>query len=105
MKSTLERVKTQCQKIALLTHSGNAKAISGHFLPNLLATIPNIEHDNKNPKDFNAVVHVAWSVVILPVGSGESSEVSNTMLGDDQPTKIPYCIPYKATDFRQKKEN
>lgn len=44
---------------------------------------------NKKKTDFKDVIHDASSDVILPVGNGESSDVSKNIAGLDQPIVNP----------------
>lgn len=60
---------------------------------------------NMIPTAFNAVIHDASSIVIVPVDSGDASEVSRRMLGLDHPVIMPYTIPSNDTFHTKKNES
>lgn len=61
----------------------------GHFRPNLLITNPKRRFPNKAPIPKRLAIHDALSSVILPDGSGDSSDVKSKIFGDGQPNVIP----------------
>lgn len=77
--------------------AGIVKRISGHFRPYFFAKIPtNIELKNM-PANFEDVIHVACSAVILPNDKIDSSEVSEKIAGLDQPLIMPTWNPNNDT--------
>lgn len=64
---------------------------NGHFRPHFCVMYPYEIQPNKLPKANNDANHEASSIVIFPDGNGVSSDVSKTIVGDDQllPIKTP----------------
>ena len=61
-------------------------------------------HPIKPPIAQSDAIHDASSVVILPVGNGDQSEVRIKILGLVQPTPIPQTKPNKLTEVNKETE-
>lgn len=75
--------------LELLTVNGIVKRMNGNFRPNLSATMPKVAKPIRAPNAFNDAIHEASSWLILPVGNGDASDVSKTIIGLDRPVIIP----------------
>lgn len=69
----------------------------GHFLPPLLAMIPNNGYAINEPIDFIDAVHDASSIEIFPVFRGDWFDVRRKIAGDDQPMPKPTTQPKSIT--------
>lgn len=76
-----------------LTNTGTDKHIIGHFRPNLLAINPKKGKAISWPIESKDAIQDDCSIVILPVGRGDWSEVSRKMAGDAQPEFKPNTLP------------
>lgn len=79
------------------TVAGIDKNTMGHFRPNLFAIKPQMGNAINEPIDFNDAIHDDSSVVTLPVGSGDWSDVSSKSAGDGQPIHNPNTVPRSST--------
>lgn len=69
----------------------------GIFLPKLVARIPNTIFENIPPTESSEVTQLAASIVILPVGNGDLSDVSRIFIGLDHPSNMPNWIMKRFT--------
>lgn len=65
------------------------EAVNGHLRPNFLIKNPKTTFPGKAPIANADAIQDASSIVIFPDGSGDLSDVSKSIEGDDQPQVIP----------------
>lgn len=65
------------------------RAINGFFRPNLFVRIPNEMLPIKLPMAHNDAIHEPSSIVILPDGNGDFSDVNRNIVGLAHPQMIP----------------
>lgn len=63
--------------------------INGHFLPKRLVINPKMIFPKIPPKNPRDTTHDASSIVILPDGSGVSSDINKIILGLAHPPVLP----------------
>lgn len=78
---------------------------SGIFLPKLFVIYPKTMLQINAPTWSKEVTHVACSMVILPHGNGDSSDMSRMFIGLLHPSKIPNATTKRLTKLTKKIES